>query len=136
MSSPLGPFLANTFLPYHEKNWLNNCPQGFTPVFYRRSVDVIFILFKSNDHLKIFSRFLKFLLINMSFSMEAEKENKLSFLDIEIIREQGIFTSTVYRKPGFSGVYSNFECFLPSFYKFSMVYTLVYRCSCICSNWT
>ena len=54
----------------------------------------------------------------MSFSMETEKENKLSFLDVEIIREQGKFTTTVYRKHTFSGVYSNFESFLPSIYKF------------------
>ena len=72
----------------------------------------------------------------MSFSMKTEKENKLSFLDVEIIREQGKFRTTVYRKPTFSGVYSNFESFLPSVYKFSMVYTLVYRCFRNCSNWT
>ena len=40
------------------------------------------------------------------------------------------------RKPTFSGVYSNFESFLPSVYKFGMVYTLVYRCFRISSNWT
>ena len=62
----------------------------------------------------------------MSFSMETEKENKLSILDIKIIREQDKFTTAVYRKPTFSGVYSNFESFLPSVYKFGMVYTLVY----------
>ena len=44
----------------------------------------------------------------MSFSIEREKENKLSFLDVEIIREQGKFTTTIFRKPTFSGVYSNF----------------------------
>ena len=44
----------------------------------------------------------------MSFSMETEKENKLSFLDVEVIREQGKFTTTIYRKPTFSGAYSNF----------------------------
>ena len=72
----------------------------------------------------------------MSFSMETEKENKLSFLDVKVISEQGKFTTTIYRKPTFSGVYSNFESFLPSVYKFGMVYTLVYRCFRICSNWT
>ena len=67
---------------------------------------------------------------------ETEKENKLSFLDVAVIREQGKFTTTVYQKPTFSGVYSNFKIFLPSVCKFGMVYTLVYRCFCICSNWT
>ena len=72
----------------------------------------------------------------MPFSMETEKESKLSLLDVEIIREQGRYTTTIYRKPTFSDVYSNFECFLPSVYKFGMVYTLDYRCFCICSNLT
>ena len=48
--------------------------------------------------------------------------------------KKGKFTTTVYKKPTFGGVYSNFECFLPSVYKFGMVYTLVYRCLCICSS--
>ena len=41
--------------------------------------------------------------------METEKENKLSFLDVEITCEQGIFITTVYRKvciATFSGVLS------------------------------
>ena len=29
MGPPLAPSLANAFLSYHEKNWLNSCPQGF-----------------------------------------------------------------------------------------------------------
>ena len=136
MGSPLVPSLANAFLSYHEKNWLYNCPQGFKPVFYGRYVDVIFILFKSNDHLKYFQDFLNFCHINVSFSMKTEKENKLYFLDVEVIREEGKFKTTIYRKPTFSGVYSNFESFLPSVCKFGMVYTLLHRCFWICSNWT
>ena len=46
----LGPPLTNEFLSYHEKIWLNYCQQGF----YRRYVDDIFILFKSNYHFKSF----------------------------------------------------------------------------------
>ena len=38
MGSPLGPSLSNAFLSYHEKNWLNSCPQGFKPVFYRLQI--------------------------------------------------------------------------------------------------
>ena len=136
MDSPLRTSLANTFLPYHEKNWLKNCSQEFRPVFYRRYVDDIFILFKLNDHLKYFQDFLNSCHINMSFSMETEKENKLSFLDVKIIREQDKLTTTIYQKPTFSGVYSNFERFLPSVYKFGMAYTLVYRRFHICSNRT
>ena len=112
MGSPFGPSLANTFLSYNEKNWSKSCPQGFKPVFYRRYVDIIFVLFKSNDRLKYFQELLISCHINMSFSMETEIQNKFSFLDIEIIREQGKFSTTIYRKPTVSGVYSNFGSFL------------------------
>ena len=87
---------------------LNSCPQGFKPVFYRRYVDDIFVLFKSNDHLKYFQEFLNSCHINMSFSMETERQNKFSFLDIEVTHKQDKFSTTIYRKPTFTGVYSNF----------------------------
>ena len=60
----------------------------------------------------------------MSFSFEEEKNGKISFLDVEISRENGKFVTTVYRKPTFSGVYTHFESFLTSTQKFGMLYTL------------
>ena len=33
MGSSLGPSLANAFLCYHEKKWLNDCPEKFKPCF-------------------------------------------------------------------------------------------------------
>ena len=32
MGSPLGPTLANAFLVYHEKNWLEHCPAEYRPL--------------------------------------------------------------------------------------------------------
>ena len=45
MGSPLGPTFANTFLCYHEVNWLKNSPEVFRAVYYKRFVDDIFVLF-------------------------------------------------------------------------------------------
>ena len=61
----------------------------------------------------------------MSFTIEREKQNRMSFLDIAIIREDKTFTTSVYRKPTFSGVYTHFDSFLSSTYKFGTVYTLL-----------
>ena len=47
-------------------------------------------------NLGYFQDFVKSCHINMSCSIETEKKNKLSFLDVEIIREQGKFTTTIY----------------------------------------
>ena len=60
----------------------------------------------------------------MSFSFDEEKNSKMSFLDVEISRENGKFVTTVYYKPSFSGIYTHFESFLPSSQKFGMLYTL------------
>ena len=35
----------------------------------------------------------------MSFTIETEQKHKISFLDVNVIREQGNFTISVYRKP-------------------------------------
>ena len=48
---------------------------------------------------------------NMSFSFEQEINDKLSFLDVELSRQQGKFVTTVYRKSTFSGVYTHFDSF-------------------------
>ena len=39
--SPLGPDYAN--MSYHEKKWLDECPDEIKPIKYRRYVDDIFL---------------------------------------------------------------------------------------------
>ena len=126
--------MANTFLVHFEKNWLQNCPSDFKPHYYQWYVNDIFVLFTSSKHLEVFSNFLNGRDANISLTTEREKQNRMSF--IEIIREDKRFTSSVYRKPTFSGVYTHFDSFLRSTYKFGTVYTIAYRCFRICCSWT
>ena len=72
----------------------------------------------------------------MSFTIESEKQDRISFLDVWIIREDKTFTTCVYQKTSFSGIYTHVDSFLPSTYKFGTVYTLAYRCLRIYSSWT
>ena len=48
--SPLGPALANAFLCHHERKWLRECPVAYAPIFYKRYIDDIFVLLKSENH--------------------------------------------------------------------------------------
>ena len=82
MGSPLGPTLANAFLCFYEKKWLEKCPPEFEPVFYRRYVDDIFVLFKSTDHLVKFRNYFHTCYPNISFSFEKEKNGKIPLLDV------------------------------------------------------
>ena len=68
----------------------------------------------------------------MSFTIESEKQNRMSFLDVQISREDKTFTTSFYRTRTLSGVYTHFDSFLLSTYKFGTVYTLAYRCLRIC----
>ena len=72
----------------------------------------------------------------MKFSFEKEKNRKLSLLDVEVSRERNKFATTIYGKPTFSSVYTRFDSFLSTTYKFSMIYILFFRCYSICSNLT
>ena len=113
MGSPLGPTLANAFLVYREKNWLEHCPVEYRPLYYGRYVDDIF-LFNSAEHLKRFYSYLNFGHLNISLTIENKKDKRMSFLDVNIISEKDKFTTSVYRKPTFSGIYIHFDSFLPS----------------------
>ena len=106
---PLGHTLANTFLCYYEKQWLNECPPEFRPNYYKRYVDDIFVLFENNDQIEKFQQYLNTKHINMSFTFEKENNNKLAFPDIDAIRDETgkTFKTSSYRKPTFSGVYTN-----------------------------
>ena len=85
MGSPLGPTMANVFLSFYEIKWLEQCPKEFKPVFYRRYVDDIFVLFESAGNLSKVLNYFNTCHPNMSFSFEQEKNGKLSFLDIEYL---------------------------------------------------
>ena len=61
--------------------------------------------------------------------METEKEIKLSFFGFEIICKKGNFTTKVYWKPTFRGIYGNFKSLLLSVCKFGMAYTIFYTYS-------
>ena len=64
----------------------------------------------------------------MTFSIETETNESLSFLDVKIFRENHKFVTSVFRKETFSGVYTNFLSYIPLEQKFCLVHTLLNRC--------
>ena len=125
MGSPLGLTMANVFLSFYEMKWIEQCPNEFKPVFYRRYVDDIFVLFESAEHLSKFHAYLHTCHSNMSFSFEQEVNGNLAFLVVEASRQQDKFVTTVYRKTAFSGMYTHFDSFVSTDFKVGMIYTLV-----------
>ena len=136
MGSPLGPTLANIFLGHNERQWLMDCPTKFKPTYYRRYVDDIFVLFNDKSHLEQFKTYFNAQHPNMNFTSEIEIDNALAFLDVHVIRDLTSFNTSVYRKPTFSGVYTNHDSYIPLIYKTGLVSTLLQRSFRICTSWT
>ena len=93
MGSPLGPILANIFLCYHEKHWLEDCPVEFKPIEYIRYVDDTFVLFRNESNVEEFQKYLNTKHPNIKFTVEKEQDNKLPFLDVEVTRVGNEFTT-------------------------------------------
>ena len=136
MGSPLGPTLANAFLCHYKKEWLDNCPSHFKPIVYRRYVDDIFVLFSSKEHLQPFVDYMNKQHRCIKFTSETEKNNTFSFLDINITRQNNQFKTSVYRKSTFSGVFTHYESYVDQSYKKSLIFTLLFRCYSLCSDYT
>ena len=132
MGSPLSSTLANAFLCYSKKEWLDN----FKPVIYRRYVDDIFVLFSSKEHLQLFVDYINKQHKCLKFASEAENDNSFSFLNIKITRHNQQFKRSAYRKPTFRGVFTHYESYVDQTYDKTLNDTSLFRCFSICSDYT
>ena len=113
MESTLGPTLANAFLCFHEQIWLNECPDDFKSVYYRRYVDDIFVLLCSPDQLEKFKNCSNSKHRNIRFTCEKEHNNSMPFLDVLITRTSN------------GSIYLNFHIFISEEYKVGLIFTLL-----------
>ena len=103
-------------------------------MIYRRFVDDTFLLFRSKEHIEKFRLYLNCQHPNIKFTSEIEENNSISFLDIKINRDNNRFLTSVYRKPTFSGVFTNFDSYIPLSYKSGLISSLLIRSFKLCSN--
>ena len=135
MGSPLGPTLANVFLCYWEEIWLDKCPTQFRPLYYRRYVDDTFLLFSSQSHVNKFLKYMNTRHDNIDFTHEIEIDDRLAFLDVLVTREESGLITSIYRKPTFSGLYTNFNSFISDKYKTGLIYCLLFRIFTLTVDW-
>ena len=86
-----------------------------------------FALLRSPDHLQKFKNYLNSKHRNIRFTCEKEHNNSMPFLDVLITRTGNGFKTSVYFKPTFSRVYSNFNSFISEEYKVGLIFILLFR---------
>ena len=64
---------------------------------------------------------------NIHFTFETEVQDRLAFLDVLVSREASRLVTSLYRKPTFSGLYTNFNSFISDKYKTGLIYCLLFR---------
>ena len=136
MGSPLGPSLANLFMCALEQKFLDECPLQFKPVLYRRYVDDTLCLFENEQQADLFLKHINSYHGNIKFAVEKETNNTLPFLDILIHKDATKFSTSLYRKPTFTGLYTDFSMLSPHKYKVNLISVLIFRAFKICSSYT
>ena len=106
---------------------MNKCPIEFKISFYIRYVDDIFVLFESSESADSFCEYMSSKHQNINVTIEQENIGSLSFLNVKICCKNGKFVTSVYRKPTFSGVFTNYESFIPMYQKRGLLHTLLHR---------
>ena len=79
------------------------------------------------DHLEKFKNYLNSKRRNIRFTCEKEHNNSMPFLDVLINRTSNGFKTSVYHKPTFSVIFSNFNSFISEEYKVVLIFTLLFR---------
>ena len=129
MGSPLGPVLANLFMGYHERNWLQEFDIGEL-LLYRSYADDIFCMFRNEINAENFFKHLNSKHLNIKFTMEKENNKFLPFLDVLVKNEGRVFTTSMYRKKTATGLftqYNSFTPFLHIFYTKIRKYSNIYK---------
>ena len=106
---------------FYEQKWLDDCPIELKPPYYRRYVDDIFVMFSHPEDLEKFFHYMNSRHNNINFTKELEENNSLYFLDVLVFRNVDTLVTSIYRKPTFSGVFTNFNSFIPTVYKHVLI---------------
>ena len=70
---------------------------------------------------------------HLSFVFKFNQE--IPFLDVSVKRhDNNSFSTSIYRKKTFTGLYTKWDSFTPRKYKINLIRTLTYRCLRICSS--
>ncbi len=89
---------------------MQSVPPPLKPSLWYRYVDDVFALWPhTQQHLLHFKSHLNKQNMSIQFTTEEENNNKLSFLDVEIERENGHFITSIYRKKTHTDRYLNYK---------------------------
>ena len=98
MGSPLFPVIANLYLGSLEETAIQSA--SFKPKLWVRYVDDTFVIWPHGpERLQSFHQHLNKQHPKFQFTVEEEKNDKLPFLDVLVMKEGGRLLTSMYCKP-------------------------------------
>jgi len=131
MGSPLGPLFANVFMSNFERKYMKQIKKLGVNLWLRY-VDDVFATLKNKEDAEKILEFLNNQHPNIRFTIEHEENHQLPFLDTTVKRCIGKYTTTVYHKKTFTGVYLNWTSLTAKRYKLGLIKCLTKRILRIC----
>ena len=130
---PLDLFFANVFMDQFEKLHMAELRNLGVLTWFRFVDDTFVVLNKKSDAEQVLG-FLNKQHKNMRFTSELEKDGRIPFLDVLVKRNGRLLTSSIYRKPTYTGVYLRWTSLTSRRYKLGLIYNLLDRAWKICSD--
>ena len=118
---------------YQKNKWLNS-EDSSTVLSHKQSVGGIFCLSKSETDVKRFSTFLNEPYPNIKFTIEKWNINQLPFLNIWNEISSNKVVTSVYRKPAYTCLLTNYNSFTSLNFKKGLIKTLIDQTFCINST--
>ena len=99
MGSPLSSFLADIYMSYIEEKIEKLNLFKFIKYWGRYVDDILVIWYGNEENLNTFYEHINNISINLNFTLEKEKDNKLNFLDLTLIKKNNRLEFNIFRKP-------------------------------------
>lgn len=123
MGNPMSPKVAKVFMSRFESTLQE---LGLLPRFWVRYVDDIFAITKRNkitETLQILNQQYQ----SLKFTLEMESNNKLSFLDLELTRQDKKIGIAIFHKPTSTSRYITNDSHCPIQYKMASFHSMAHR---------
>ena len=134
MGSPLSCLMAGFAMEMVESKMSSY--EGEKPLLHKRYVDDCFDVFTTRTAAYDFLDFLNMQLPELKFTIEEEKDQALTFLDVNVSRKGGVFTTSWNVKSTNTGLYVPYFAFCSQSYKNSIPRALFRRAFEICSSYS
>jgi hypothetical protein len=133
MGSPLSPILADLYMERMEKRIREEDTEGVIK-FWKRYVDYVLAIISTRGNPTMILEQANSISATDKLTLEREKNGRLPFLDVKIMREGNKLNTSVYRKAADSGRYLNFNSNHPRSVKVGVASCLLLRAETHCSD--